>query len=51
MTQEQANKYEKEHFPAIWDHFDILKQGFIETERAPMMMRAVVGEVEAQGGL
>jgi hypothetical protein len=51
MNQGDANKYEKEHFPAIWAHADILNKGFIETERAPMMLRAVVGEVEAQGGL
>jgi hypothetical protein len=51
MNQEAANKYVEKDFPAVWAHADILKRGFIETEAAPMMVRAVVGEVEAQGGL
>jgi len=51
MNQSEANAYAKKNFPAIWDHADILKKGFIEVERAPVMLRAVVGEVEAQGGL
>ena len=51
MNQKQSNDYKAKNFPAIWDHADILKKGFIEVERAPVMLRAVVGEVEAQGGL
>ena len=51
MKQPEANKYIKKEFPAIWAHADILKAGFIKVEEAPVMLRAVVGEVVAQGGL
>lgn len=47
MNQKEANDYEKKHFPEIWKHADILNKGYIETERAPVMLRAVIGEVEA----
>ena len=40
-----------ERFDKLWAHYDILKDGYIEVERAAPLIRSLIGEVESQIGL
>ena len=39
----KAEEYMKENFVKTWDHFDVLKEGHFEIEKAPMFLRMFCG--------
>lgn len=51
FTGEKAATYANERVGKIWDHFDLLKKGFLHANEMPQCMRMLVGEVEINNGL
>jgi hypothetical protein len=51
MQGGERDAYIAEHLPKLWAHYDVNKDGYIEVERAPVLLRQLVGEVEANFGL
>lgn len=51
FTQKQTDDYLEEHFDNVWKHYDVNHDGFIEVERVAVLLRTLIGQVEAAFGL
>ena len=43
--------YISQHFDKVWAHYDVNHDGFIEVDRVAVLLRTLIGEVEASFGL
>lgn len=48
---EKRDSYIGERLDALWNHHDVLHEGFIEVDKAAVLLRSLIGEVESQIGL
>ena len=51
MTGPEGDAYVSERLAKLWPHYDVNKDGYVEVERIPPLLRQLVGEVEASFGL
>ena len=51
LKGEAAEKKFNEDFEKTWKHFDVNNEGHIEMDRAPVFLRAIVGNPELSFGL
>jgi len=48
---EKKDAFIGQSFDKLWAHYDNLKEGFLDVDRAAVLIRSLVGEVETQIGL
>ena len=48
---EKLDNYVNDRMSGIWPLYDVNNQGYIEADRAPVVLRRVVGDVELNNGL
>lgn len=51
MTGGERDSYVSGHLAKLWPHYDVNNAGYIDVERVPVLLRQMVGEVEANFGL
>lgn len=51
MQGAARDAYVAEKLAGLWPHYDVNGDGFVEVERVPVLLRQMVGEVEANFGL
>ena len=51
FTGEKLTSYVDKHMDALWPLYDVNKDGYIEADRAPVVLRRVIGDVEIANGL
>ena len=51
FTGSKRDAFINERLDKLWAHHDVLKEGFIETDKAAVLLRSMIGEVESQIGL
>jgi len=48
---EKRDEFIASRLDALWNHHDVLHEGFIEVDKAAVLLRSLIGEVESQVGL
>mmetsp|Transcript_4209 Transcript_4209/g.7141 ORF Transcript_4209/g.7141 Transcript_4209/m.7141 type:complete len:95 (+) Transcript_4209:260-544(+) len=51
MDGNKRKSFVASRFNKVWNHIDVLHDGYLEVEKMPQFLRMLVGEVEASVGL
>jgi len=51
MSGADRDKYVADKLEALWPHHDVMKEGYVDVEKVPVILRSMVGEVELNLGL
>ena len=47
----KLNKYVDDKMNTLWSHYDVNGEGWIDADRAPVLLRSLIGDVEINNGL
>ena len=50
-TGEKNSDFVKSQLLKLWPHIDVLNEGFIDIEKAPQLLKTLLGEVEIENQL